>query len=241
MVAAEQHQLAGGVHRSMAEGQLRALLGERRDDAVMRHPPQRHDRAQARHFGDLGGQEPAAGLALRRRRLVFRRHASDRVGDPAVDQGEAVIGALVIDAAREAEFEQGRVEQVARIVAGEGPPGPVGAAQAGRQADDQQPRVARPEWRDRRIEPGRFARAPRLAKSDQARTERAVPPRRRRCHGRLSPRIRRRPRRRRSRVAARCCAGGIAGCGRHGAAHAARARSVPRGRGRSWAAIRRCP
>ena len=66
-------------------------------------------------------------------------------------------GARVVVAAREAVTRQRLVEQVAGIVAGERPPGAVGAAQAGREADDQQARVERPERGHRRIEPGRLA------------------------------------------------------------------------------------
>ena len=90
-------------------------------------------------------QEIAAGVDLVRRRLVLGRHAAHRIGDAAIDQFEAVIGARGISAAGEAEIDQRRVEQVAGIVAGERPAGAVGAAQAGRQADDQEARVGRPE------------------------------------------------------------------------------------------------
>ena len=91
-------------------------------------------------------------------------------------------GRASIAAAREAESRQRRVEQVAGIVAGERPPGAVRAAQAGRQADDQQPRVERAEGRDRRVEPVRLAL-------------RAIPRGKRRGAGRAGSRGRVRPRR----------------------------------------------
>ena len=68
-----------------------------------------------------------------------------RVGDARVDERQPVVRPRIEFAAREAEFDQRRVEQVAGIIAGEGPPGAVGAAQAGRQADDQEPRIDRAE------------------------------------------------------------------------------------------------
>ena len=51
------------------------------------------------------------------------------------------------NAAREAEFDQRRVEKVAGIVAGERPAGAVGALQSGREADDQKARVLAPRTR----------------------------------------------------------------------------------------------
>ena len=72
------------------------------------------------------------------RRLVFRRHAAHGVGDARVDQRQPVVDAFVVVAARERKFLQRRVKKVAGIVAGERPPGAVGALQARRQSDDQQ-------------------------------------------------------------------------------------------------------
>ena len=63
------------------------------------------------------------------------------------------FGIGAVGARGEAELQQGRVEEVAGIVAGEGPAGAVGALHAGRQADDQQARVELAEGADRRILP----------------------------------------------------------------------------------------
>jgi hypothetical protein len=46
---------------------------------------------------------------------------------------------------REAEFLKRRIKKIACIIAGEWPAGAIGAAQPGRQTDDQEPRVDRPE------------------------------------------------------------------------------------------------
>ena len=77
-------------------------------------------------------------------RLVLRRHAAHRIGDRRADQLQPVVGPRLETARGEAEADQRAVEQVAGIVAGERPAGAVGAAQAGRQADDQQPHASRP-------------------------------------------------------------------------------------------------
>ena len=65
--------------------------------------------------------------------------------DARLDQGEAVVRPRLITPAGESERDQRLVEQVARVVAGERPAGPVGAAQAGGEADDQEPCVDRAE------------------------------------------------------------------------------------------------
>ena len=88
-------------------------------------------------------QEWPAGVDFRRQRLVLRRHAAHGIADPAIDQRQPVVGPRLVDAVGKAVFEQRRVEQVAGVVAGEGPPGAVGALQARREADDQQPRRRR--------------------------------------------------------------------------------------------------
>ena len=96
------------------------------------------------------------------------------IGDPAVDQLQAVVGTRLIGALGKAVFEQRGVEQVAGIVAGEGTAGAVGALHPRRETDDQQARLDVAERRNRSVVPQRLARAVRLAKGDQARTERTV-------------------------------------------------------------------
>ena len=75
-------------------------------------------------------------------RLVLRRQAFDRVEDDRALEPQPVgrIGAIL--ALGQPELEQGRVEQLAGIIAGERPPGAVGAMLAGREADDRQPGLA---------------------------------------------------------------------------------------------------
>ena len=117
---------------------------------------------------------------LRHEPLSGRKHARPepvhlhRIGDPTVDQLQAVVGTRLILALGEAVFEQRGVEQVAGIIAGEGTAGAVGALHPRRKADDQQARLDVAERRNRRIVPQWLARAVRLAKGDQARAERTV-------------------------------------------------------------------
>ncbi|MGY4294467.1 hypothetical protein ACVWXN_002562 [Bradyrhizobium sp. i1.4.4] len=140
----------------------------------MRNPSERDDRAQLRHRRQGSPEKLAAGVDLDRQRLVLWRNAMHGIGDPAVDQLQAVVGPRLIGALGEAVFEQRGVEQVAGIVAGEGAAGAVGALHAWCKADDQQARLDVAEGGDRRVVPQRLARAVRLAKGDQARTKRTV-------------------------------------------------------------------
>src|SRR5262249_5569497 len=134
------------------------------------------------------------------------------------------------------------VEEAAGNSAGKRPSRTVRAPQAGGQTDDQEPRAARTERGDRRIEPIRLAAAPLLAERFEARAERAVAAG---LAGRVGVAVfslrnrRHRGVRRRPPAAAPSDAAGIAACG----ARAARALRAPRarpGRGRSWAAAPRC-
>ena len=208
---------------------------ERLHRGLMRDAAERHDGAQVRHLGDGRRRGTSrqvlisAGVGLfsggtQRTALVMRASTSS----------SAVVGPRLVVAAGEAEFDQRRVEQVAGIVAGERPAGAVGAAQAGREADDQQPRVERPEGRHRRVEPVRLALAPvsrnatSRGQSGQSRPGlAALPAMTGHCadSGRpINPRNRRR--RRAGALRRGRCAAGIAACA--GARRAARAIGVAR-------------
>ena len=54
-----------------------------------------------------------------------------RVGDRAIPQREAVVGAPIVDSCGEAEFAQCRIEQIARPVAGKRRPGAVAPRKPG--------------------------------------------------------------------------------------------------------------
>ena len=176
VIAGEQRERPDLRAAAMAERGLLQLVAQRAHRRLVRDAPQRDDGAQLRHLRDGGFEKIPAGVDLRRRRLVLRRHAAHAVGDAGVDQFETVIRPRLEHAAGEAVFLQRRVEQVAGIVAGERPPGAVGAAHAGGEADDQQPCAQRPERGHRRVEPGRLLGAPFLAERHEARAARAVAP-----------------------------------------------------------------
>ena len=132
---------------------LRPILDAKGNYGPLGDAPERDNGTQLLHLADRSFEEIAAGRYLFRRRLILRRHTAHRIGDSAVDQFESVIGAGSVVAAREAEFSQRRVKEIAGIIAGERPPGAVRALEAWREADDQEARAARTERGDRRIEP----------------------------------------------------------------------------------------
>ncbi len=105
----------------------------------MRDAAERDDRGKAWRCRDGAFEKWQAGLDLGRCRLVFRGHATHRIGDLAIDELETVIGIAGIGPAGETEREQRCIEKVAGEIAGEGPPGAIGALEAGRQPDDQKP------------------------------------------------------------------------------------------------------
>src|SRR5262249_24973646 len=178
---------------------------------------------------------------LGRRGLVFGRHAAHRIGDARIDEREPIIRRGQVAAAGKAETFERVVEEAAGKIAGKRPSRTVRAPQAGGQTDDQEPRAARTERGDRRVEPAGLAAAPLLAERFEARAERAV------AAG-LAGRVgiaafnlrsrRHRGARRRPPAAAPSNAAGIAAYGAR-AARALRAPHARPGRGRSWAAARR--
>ena len=135
---------------------------------------ERDDRVHARHRRDLRHEEIPAGADFFRRRLVFRRHAANGIDDAGIDELEAIVGSRRVKPARKTEVGERLIEKIAGIVAGEGPAGAVGAAQARRQSNDEKPRLARPERGNRCVEPAGLCRAVGLAKCDEARAAWAV-------------------------------------------------------------------
>jgi hypothetical protein len=80
-----------------------------------------------RHGFDGCGEEHAAGIDFNGQGLVLGRHAVDRIADPAVDQLQSVVWPGLVGAFRKPVFEQGRIEQVAGVIAGERPSSAIGA------------------------------------------------------------------------------------------------------------------
>ena len=103
--------------------------------------PSVDDHPHAGQRGPLRLEERQAGVELLRRRLVVRRRAAHRGGDPGVAQRQAVAPRLGDREAGEAGGVHRRHQEQAGAIAGEHPAGAVGAVRAGRQADDQQARL----------------------------------------------------------------------------------------------------
>ena len=132
--------------------------GQRAQGLVVRALAEGDDDLEIGHHRQLALQERPALGELDGQRLVLGRQAAHGIGDAAIDQMQPVVGVGAVDALGEAELQQGRVQQVAGIVAGEGPAGAVGALHSGRQPDDQHARVEIAERAHRGVLPiGVFA------------------------------------------------------------------------------------
>jgi transposase InsO family protein len=143
---------------AMSEGKARGWNALGAQQGVMRHNTQREHHAQAWHAGEFRLQEAIAGADFDRQRQVFRRHAAHRIGDAAAGQLHAILGVLAIGAAGQAIFQQGRVKQLAGIIPGEGPPGPIGATHPGCEAEHQKRCLSRAPTRHGRVMPSGFLR-----------------------------------------------------------------------------------
>ena len=103
----------------------------------MRDGAEGEDRLEAGPSLQLGGEKRPAGGDLGRLRLVLRRHAAHRVGNAGAAQLQSILWVGLVMADGKARLQQGSIEQVAGKIAGERAAGPIGAAEPGRQADDQ--------------------------------------------------------------------------------------------------------
>jgi len=130
--------------------------------------------------GELALEERCAGIALLDRRLVQRRRAANRGGDPSADQGQAIVRPAARGLVRDpGPMERGPQEVAARI-AREDAPGPVPAVSCRREPDDEDPTVRVTETRERPA-PIRLIAVPRdllasdeLAPRDEARAAPAL-------------------------------------------------------------------
>lgn len=111
----------------------------------MRDAAKRHDDVGDRRLLDFRLQKGPARVNFRSDRLVSRWYAANRVSDSAIDQLEAIIGAFVKPADGKTVANESRVKDVACVVTGKGAACPIGPAQSGREAHDQQSRVNRPK------------------------------------------------------------------------------------------------
>lgn len=129
------------VHGGVREAEARDRQTERADDRMVGDAAEREDEIRGASGSQFIVQELTAGVDLAADRLVLGWDATYGVGDPAVDEGETVIGPGVEGPAGEAEPAEHLVEDDARVVAGERAAGPVRTTQAWCQPDDQEPGV----------------------------------------------------------------------------------------------------
>jgi len=106
--------------------------------------------------------------------LVLRRHTAHGIGDHARHEAQAVAARRLVSAGGEAIIDQSLVKKLAGEIASEGPAGAVCAAEAGRQANDEELGVARAERRNRRIVPLRLSVSQRITELYEARAKGAV-------------------------------------------------------------------
>src|SRR3546814_5169877 len=79
--------------------------------------------------------------------------APNRVDDDRAVQRHPVVGPGLVAPLGQPEFIERRIEQIARIIAGERPPGAIRALLARREPDDREPRVWVTEGGHRRVPP----------------------------------------------------------------------------------------
>ncbi len=174
MIAGDKPQPANFIARAMPKRVGAQFCAQCFHHAVMRNFAQRKNRAQLFHRRNLSAEKRAASVDLCWQRLVLRRHTTHRIGDGAIHQTQSIIGALVVSALGQSMFQQGRVEKIARIIAGKWAARAVGPMQPRRKANDQQRRIGFAEHRHRRVEIiGQGARIG-GAKIGQPRAKRAI-------------------------------------------------------------------
>src|SRR5262252_1030204 len=116
----------------MSERERSPAEAERRQHRVVGYGSEREDRAQMRETGDLSSQKPSATRDLGCFRSVLWRHAADRIGNAGSAKHKAVVRSGSVDAVSEAVPPQRGVKQIARIIASERAPRPVGASETRR-------------------------------------------------------------------------------------------------------------
>src|SRR5689334_13892525 len=122
----------------------------------MRRASKCQQATQSRHCADLLGEECVARPGLGWCWQVGWWHATDCVGDAAVGQHQPVLWVRGVDAVCQAEMQQRAIKQLSGVIASEWPAGPIGAAHARGQANNQQFRIEAAEAGYRRIEPVRM-------------------------------------------------------------------------------------
>lgn len=138
----------------MAERAPFCQLG--REISVEGDPPQRNHDPQIPHQRQFLNQPTPAGADFNRARLVLRRRAVHRTSDPGIHQLHAILPRNTLRLRGKTGLEQCAIEKLPGTIPGKYAPGAVRAVRAGRQTDDQQTRVQRPERRNRTAPVGLF-------------------------------------------------------------------------------------
>ena len=139
MIAVEDPEIADVMGGLMGERVVCQPCAKAPDQCVMRDAPQADNRLQARQCADPTQHELSAGVDLCPHRFVLRRNTANGIGDHRVRQRQTVIDTCIEAPIGEAELGQGRVEQIARVVARKRTPGPVRPGDARGKAEDQKP------------------------------------------------------------------------------------------------------
>src|SRR3546814_5830183 len=141
---------------------------------ILRDVAERDEDGRWGELRDRGFEERPAGADFLWRRLVLRRQAPNRVDDDRAVQRHPVVGPGLVAPLGQPEFIERRIEQIARIIAGERPPGAIRALLARREPDDREPRVWVTEGGHRRVPPIGELGAQFLTECDEAGAKRAI-------------------------------------------------------------------
>src|ERR1700737_4401629 len=96
---------------AMRERMIASGKAKRAQGRIVRDPTQCENRRAVGQRGKLGGKVRIAVSDFLRQRLIARRQAFDRVGDPSADQLQAVVDARRWRTRRDSEFERWGVQE----------------------------------------------------------------------------------------------------------------------------------
>ena len=116
-------------------------------DGTVGNGPQRQDDGRPGQRRNLLLEIHIAGAHFSRRGLVLWWHAANGISDAAIQKLQAIVRCKTLRPAGKAELVQSHVQEFAGEVASEWAAGGIGAMQARRQSNQQQPGVS---WTERR-------------------------------------------------------------------------------------------
>ena len=127
MIAIEEGRTVEVMDSAMRERVGRERVPEAFDHRIMGNTTERDNRLEPLRAIDGFFKIWAAGFDFSRGRFVLWWHTAHRVRDPRRDQRQTIIGPRFINAFGKSKFDQSAIEKIARIIAGEGSTGAVGA------------------------------------------------------------------------------------------------------------------